>query len=240
MIEFDAALRAGIARNLSLHTRHDHLLEGRRHAAVAVLLVDSHPGDDHTDPADVPDGWADGVPGLTDVLDGRMTGVSGGAAFVLCRRPRRLRTHPGQWALPGGRLDHGETAVDAALRETHEELGVGPGQVEVLGMLDDYPTRSGFVITPVVLWGAADLELHPHADEVAHAYRIGLPELCREDSPRFVSIPESDRPVVQLPLGGDLIHAPTGAVLLQFRCVALDGNLDTRVDDLEQPVFAWR
>ena len=229
-----------MARNLSMHTRRDHLLEDRRHAAVAVLLVDSHPGDDHTDPAVVPDSWADGVPGETDVLDGRMTGVSGGAAFVLCRRPRRLRTHPGQWALPGGRLDDGETAVDAALRETHEELGVEPDQVEVVGLLDDYPTRSGFIITPVVLWGAAGLELHPHADEVAHAYRIGLHELCREDSPRFVSIPESDRPVVQLPLGGDLIHAPTGAVLLQFRCVALDGNLDTRVDGLEQPVFAWR
>ena len=127
-----------------------------------------------------------------------------------------------------------------SLRETHEELGVEPDQVEVLGLLDDYPTRSGFIITPVVLWGAAGLELHPHADEVAHAYRIGLHELCREDSPRFVAIAESDRPVVQLPLGGDLIHAPTGAVLLQFRCVALDGNLDTRVDDLEQPVFAWR
>lgn len=240
MIPFDDGLRATIARNLARHARRDHALDGRRHAAVAVLLVDSHPGDDHTDPADVPDDWAAGVPGETDVIDGRMTGVSGGAAFVLCRRPRRLRTHPGQWALPGGRLDPGETAVDAAVRETWEELGVGPDQVEVLGLLDDYPTRSGFVITPVVLWGSADLVLHPSAGEVAHAYRIGLPELCRDDSPRFVSIPESRRPVVQLPLGGDLIHAPTGAVLLQFRCVALDGNLDTRVDELEQPVFAWR
>ena len=71
------------------------------------------------------------------------------------------------------------------------------------------------------------------------AYRIGLHELVRDDSPRFVSIPESDRPVVQVPLGGDLIHAPTGAVLVQFRWVGLDGRLDERVADFEQPVFAW-
>jgi hypothetical protein len=72
------------------------------------------------------------------------------------------------------------------------------------------------------------------------AYRIGLHELCRDDSPRFVSIPESDRPVVQVPLGRDLIHAPTGAVLVQFRWVALEGRLGERVDHLEQPVFAWK
>ena len=243
MIAFDAALRSSIVTNLAAHERREHPLDGRRHAAVAILLVDSHPGDDHTDPAELPDGWSDGVPGMdlvTDVIDGRMVGVSGGAAFVLCRRPSKLRAHPGQWALPGGRLDPGESAVTAALRETWEELGVDAADVEVLGLLDDYPTRSGFVITPVVLWGRADLELHPHAAEVAHAYRVGLAELCRADSPRFVAIPESERPVVQVPLGRDLIHAPTGAVLLQFRCVALDGNPGTRVDELEQPVFAWR
>jgi 8-oxo-dGTP pyrophosphatase MutT (NUDIX family) len=243
VIPFDPALRASIVANLAAHERREHQLDGRRHAAVAILLVDSRPGDDHTDPADLADGWFDGVPGMdfiTDVLDGRMVGVSGGAAFVLCRRPSKLRAHPGQWALPGGRLDPGESAVDAARRETWEELGVDAADVDVLGLLDDYPTRSGFVITPVVLWARADLELHPHAAEVAHAYRIGLAELCRDDSPRFVTIPESDRPVVQVPLGRDLIHAPTGAVLLQFRCVALDGNPGIRVDELEQPVFAWR
>jgi 8-oxo-dGTP pyrophosphatase MutT (NUDIX family) len=243
VIHFDPALRASIVDNLAAHERRVHPLDGRRHAAVAILLVDSHPGDDHTDPADVHDEWSAGAAGmdfLTDVIDGRMVGVSGGAAFVLCRRPSKMRAHPGQWALPGGRIDAGESTVDAARRETWEELGVDGADVEVLGLLDDYPTRSGFVITPVVLWARADLELRPSAAEVAHAYRIGLAELCRADSPRFVAIPESDRPVVQVPLGRDLIHAPTGAVLLQFRCVALDGNAGTRVDELEQPVFAWR
>jgi len=89
------------------------------------------------------------------------------------------------------------------------------------------------------VWGGRDVVLAPNPSEVLAAYRIGLHELVRDDSPRFVSIPESDRPVVQVPLGGDLIHAPTGAVLVQFRWVGLDGRLDERVADFEQPVFAW-
>jgi hypothetical protein len=109
----------------------------------------------------------------------------------------------------------------------------------VLGLLDDYATRSGYVITPVVVWGGPGVELTPDPGEVLAAYRIGLHELTRADSPRFVAIPESDRPVVQVPLGGDLIHAPTGALLLQFRWVALDGRIDERVAEFEQPVFAW-
>lgn len=240
MIDLTNDLRESLRANLAAHHRRTHALDERRHAAVAIVIVDSKPGDDHTDPAELPDDWAAGVPGDTDVLDGRMVGVSGGAAFLLCRRPRRLNRHAGQWALPGGRIDPGESVEEAALRETHEELGVELAADSVLGLLDDYPTRSGFVITPVVVWGGRDVVLEPDPNEVAHAYRIGLAELLRTDSPRFVSIPESDRPVVQVPLGGDLIHAPTGAVLLQFRWVALDGRADARVDDLEQPVFAWR
>jgi len=95
------------------------------------------------------------------------------------------------------------------------------------------------VITPVVIWGGGRLDLRPAPDEVVAAYRVGLHQLQRPDSPRFVSIPESDRPVVQIPLGGDLIHAPTGAVLLQLRLLGLEGRPDP-VHDLEQPVFAWR
>ena len=116
--------------------------------------------------------------------------------------------------------------VDAALRELDEELGVTLDESAVLGLLDDYPTRSGYVITPVVVWGGGDPTLVPDPAEVLAAYRIGLHELCRDDSPRFVTIPESDRPVVQVPLGRDLIHAPTGAVLVQFRWVALEGRLN--------------
>ena len=96
------------------------------------------------------------------------------------------------------------------------------------------------VITPIVIWGGPDVVLQPDPREVAQVLHIGLHELCRPDSPRFVTIPESDRPVVQLPIGRDLIHAPTGAVLLQFRWVAIDGKAGARVNDFEQPVFAWR
>ena len=128
--------------------------------------------------------------------------------------------------------------MDAALRELDEELGVSLDELSVLGLLDDYATRSGYVITPVVLWGGGHLDLHPEPGEVLAAYRVGLHELLRSDSPRFVSIPESDRPVVQIPLGRDLIHAPTGAVLLQLRWLALEGR-DDPVAHLEQPVFAW-
>ena len=173
-------------------------------------------------------------------LDGRMSGVAGGAAFLLCRRAAKLSAHAGQWALPGGRCDGGEKASEAALRELHEELGLLLGEDSVLGLLDDYVTRSGYVITPVVVWGGGDVDLVPDPGEVAHAYRIGLHELCRPDSPRFATIAESDRPVVEVPLGGDLIYAPTAAILVQFRWVAIEGRVDERVDDFEQPVFAWR
>ncbi len=172
-------------------------------------------------------------------LDGRMVDVSGGAAFLLCRRASRLNAHAAQWALPGGRVDPGENAVDAALRELAEEVGVNLVDSKVLGMLDDYPTRSGYVITPVVIWGGGRLDPRPAPDEVVAVYRVGLHELQRSDSPRFIAIPESPRPVVQIPLGNDLIHAPTGAVLLQLRWLGLEGR-DDRVDEFEQPVFAWK
>lgn len=109
----------------------------------------------------------------------------------------------------------------------------------LLGCLDDYPTRSGYVITPFVFWGGPDPAMAPNPDEVLSVHRIAFRELCREDSPRFVAIPESPRPVVQLPIGGDLIHAPTAAVLLQLRRVAIEGVAE-RVAEYEQPVFAWR
>ncbi|HEX8204701.1 MAG TPA: CoA pyrophosphatase [Solirubrobacteraceae bacterium] len=244
MIAFDEELRKTVTARLAAHERRTHPLEDRRHAAVAIVLVDSDPERDDGDPVvaeaidmSVVPGSLSAADGRT--LDGRMIGVAGGAAFLLCRRASRMSRHAGQWALPGGRVDDGETALDAALRELDEELGLRLGPESVLGWLDDYPTRSGYVITPVVLWAGADPDLRPAPDEVLAVYRIGLHAL-REGEPREIRIPESDRPVLQVPLGNDLIHAPTGAVIHQFSLVALHDRPGARVDHYEQPVFAWR
>ncbi|MGQ0479409.1 MAG: NUDIX hydrolase [Pseudonocardia sp.] len=185
-----------------------------------------------------------------------VTGARGTISVLITRRAPKLRTHSGQWALPGGRVDAGESVPDAARRELAEELGLKLPPSALLGRLDDYPTRSGFVMSPVVLWagrvgvdrpgrvGVAEVTsadgvaaLRPRSAEVAAVYGITAEQLDVE--PRFVTIPESDSPVIQLPLFGRFVHAPTAAVLHQFREVALHGRA-TRVAHLEQPVFAWR
>lgn len=233
-IRYDDGLRERIAANLAGHRRRTADPAGRRHAAVTLVLVDSL-ADDPVVRARLADG--------TVLRDPRrrpegLLSAAGGAALLLCRRPLTMRRHPGQFALPGGLLEPGEGVVEAALRETHEEVGVDLGRESVLGLLDDYVTRSGFVMTPVVVWGG-ETPIRPDPDEVMAVYRVGLHQLQRADSPRFETIPESDRPVVSVPLGSTIVHAPTAAVLLQLCWLGLQGRPDP-VHDFDQPVFAWR
>jgi 8-oxo-dGTP pyrophosphatase MutT (NUDIX family) len=160
-------------------------------------------------------------------------------AFLLTKRPDTLNRHAGQWALPGGRLDEGENVTQAGLRELDEELGVRLPESHVLGRLDDYATRSGFRISPLVVWGGAQMELVPDPTEVALVVRVPLSELDRDDAPRWLDVEGARGPVIQMPVGEHGIHAPTAAILYQFREVALHGR-DTRVAHFDEPAFAWR
>jgi 8-oxo-dGTP pyrophosphatase MutT (NUDIX family) len=164
--------------------------------------------------------------------------AGGEATFLLTRRAATLRSHAAQWALPGGRCDQGETQAQAALRELHEELGVGLGEDDVLGLLDDYPTRSGYLITPVVVWVGTGAQIMPNPAEVASVHRVALDDIERSDVFSFTTIPESTRRVIRFRHAGQHIHAPTAALIYQFAEVLAGRN--TRVAELEQPVFAWK
>lgn len=161
------------------------------------------------------------------------------AALVLTRRAGGLRAHAGQWALPGGRIDGGESAEDAARRELAEEVGLELEAGAALGRLDDYQTRSGYCITPVVFWGTAARTMTPNPAEVRSIHRIPAHELLRADAPMLETIAQTPRPVLRMPVGSGWIAAPTAAVLYQFREVCLLGRA-TRVAHFDQPLFAWR
>ena len=193
---------------------------GLRAAAVAVAIADEGSGADLAGIRE-PRGWS------TD------------AALLLTRRAGALRNHAGQWALPGGRIDAGETPEQAALRELHEEVGLQLGADSLLGRLDDFITRSGYVITPVLVWAGAARELRPNPQEVRSIHRIPISEFLREDAPMLEQRADSEHPVLRMPVGDSWIAAPTAAVLYQFRELCLRGQ-PTRVAHFEQPHFAWK
>ena len=105
--------------------------------------------------------------------------------FVLTRRQSTLRRHAGQWALPGGRREPGETSEAAALREIHEEISLDLRPEAVLGRLDDFVTRSGHLISPFVLWVSGQAALVASPDEVEAAFRVPLSELDHPEALRL-------------------------------------------------------
>ncbi|MFC3612621.1 NUDIX hydrolase [Lutimaribacter marinistellae] len=166
---------------------------------------------------------------------------TGEASVIVTLRPSGLNRHGGQYALPGGRLDPGETIDQAALRELHEELGLELGAERILGHLDPFATRSGFIMSPVVVWAGANVTLHPDPGEVAETFHLPFSELDSPDIPRLLDSEHGDQPVLSayFPTLGHYMYAPTAAVIYQFREVAIHGRA-TRVAHFDQPRFAWK
>lgn len=216
----DDELRESIRRNLADFDVRKAPQGDDHRAAVALLVTDVGVGPDLPG-FDTPTEWC------------------ADAALMLTRRSESLRNHPGQWAFPGGRIDPGETVVGAALRELEEEVAVSLGEASVLGRLDDFVTRSGFAISPVIIWGGPHLVARRNPAEVASIHRIPLTEFCRDDAPLLDIADTSEHPILRMPVGDDYIAAPTAAMIYQFREVGLCGNA-VRVAHYEQPEFAWR
>ncbi|MDL2321500.1 CoA pyrophosphatase [Desulfosarcina sp. OttesenSCG-928-B08] len=217
----DAALCRHLRANLDRFDRSpDNPVGGKalKPSAVGLVIVGMEKG-----------AHPDGTPEMPDR-----------AAMILTRRAYTLRTHAGQWALPGGRMEAGETPEKTVLRELAEEVGLALSPDRIIGRLDDYSTRSGFTIKPVVIWGGRHVSLTPNPGEVSSIHRIPLTEFLRKDAPQLESIPESPHPVLLMPVGNTCIAAPTAALLYQFREVAILGKTDIRVDHFEQPHFAWQ
>lgn len=216
----DDSLREHVGRNLRSFDVHRADPAAHRVAAVALAIVEEGDGA-RLDGVPAPGAW------------------SREAALILTRRALGLRHHPDQWALPGGRVDAGESAEQGALRELAEEVDLHLDASAVLGRLDDFVTRSGFVITPVVVWAGAAQRLVANADEVASIHRIPVREFMRADAPWLDREDESEQPVLRMPVGTSWIAAPTAAVLYQFRELCIAGR-PTRVAHFEQPLFARR
>jgi 8-oxo-dGTP pyrophosphatase MutT (NUDIX family) len=219
-MQLDATLRDLVQARLRAFDVRRVAVGEHRHAAVAVAVAEEGMGA-NVDGLDRPDTW------------------STEAALVLTRRVAGLRNHPGQWAFPGGRVDEGESIEDAALRELEEEVGLRLDASAILGTLDDFTTRSGFVISPLVVWAGVAPDLHANPAEVAGIHRIRLREFQRPDAPMLETTEDADRPIMRMPLGNAWIAAPTAAVIYQFMELCIAGRA-TRVAHFDQPLFARR
>ena len=137
---------------------------------------------------------------------------------ILTVRRENMRTHAGQIAFPGGRVDPGEDAVAAALREAHEELGLEPAAAELVGCLDDYRTVTGYVVTPAVAVVPPDLPLAPHEHEVAAWFEAPLEHLLATTNHQCKSavFAGSERSYWQIQWDGRQIWGATAAILVNL------------------------
>jgi 8-oxo-dGTP pyrophosphatase MutT (NUDIX family) len=165
--------------------------------------------------------------------------VDGTATYAITRRALTLRRGAGNFALPGGNLDPGEDAVDGALRETAEELGVKLTKDHCLGLLDDFVTLGGHRVTPVVLLSREPLALNPDPAEVHMAWLEPLSDLSHPEAPRREAHPDGGEDILRMYVRGHWINPPTAAFLYQFREVALNGRA-TRVHSIGQPSWTAR
>jgi len=162
----------------------------------------------------------------------------GAVSIALIERAGNLRAHAGQWAFPGGRCDGDEGAVSAALREIGEELGIRVAPEAVLGRLDDFVTRSGYVIAPVVAWVGDMARFEVNPEEVRRAFAVPLAQILSDATVEWFSVEDSDRRALRLAIAGDHLYAPAAAIMFQLRELMLGRT--TRVAEIEQPMFARR
>jgi 8-oxo-dGTP pyrophosphatase MutT (NUDIX family) len=162
-----------------------------------------------------------------------------GPAYLLTRRALHMRRGAGNYALPGGNVDADEDAIDTARRETWEELGVRLPREAALGLLDDFVTLGGHVVTPVVFWSPEPLTIAPNPDEVHAAWFVPLAHLDHPKAPRHEPHPDGGPPILRMYARGGWINPPTAAWLYQFREVCLHGR-PCRTDAIGQPSWTAR
>jgi 8-oxo-dGTP pyrophosphatase MutT (NUDIX family) len=138
--------------------------------------------------------------------------------LLLTVRREHLRTHAGQIAFPGGRVEPGEDAVAAALREAQEEILLDPANVEVVGALEPYRTVTGYVVTPVLGLVPPGLPLRPHEHEVAELFEAPLTYMLDPANQRRVSalFRGRERHYYEILWGGRRIWGATAAMIVNL------------------------